>query len=416
MKFVNRKKELAELDRLSKKAGLGVFFGRRRVGKTRMLSRWCKKNNAAYTQSIEAASSLQITQVFDDIKKHLNMTVKPMTWAELFELFDLSTNDMKICIDEFPYLVESDPSLPSVFQKWLDHRKNKRIFIIVSGSSQKMMHGIFLNINAPLYGRAEKNILIEPMDYLSFCRACGLDTKSIESFVRFSMVGGIPKYWEFVEPGIDVVALAESLYFGYAPYMENEPFRLLADEKINGIIPVNLLEVIGRGSHKPSEMASRLEIPQTNLSRPLKLLSDMSIIKRDMPFGESTRTSKKVLYSISDPSIRFWFNVFSPHRSLWSSYSNPQKKRLLFEHASTVYEDHIRQKLVNASRYWESDIEFDAVNMQQDKLVVSEIKFKYLTNKEKKLLLGKLNESFLRTKLANKYKNVKFRIYDVGDL
>jgi hypothetical protein len=51
----------------------------------------------------------------------------------------------------------------------------------------------------------------------AFCQACGQKPKELESFEKFACVGGIPKYWEFVEPGQDAVALAEALYFDFAP-------------------------------------------------------------------------------------------------------------------------------------------------------------------------------------------------------
>src|SRR5665811_1992189 len=56
---------------------------------------------------------------------------------------------------------------------------------------------------------------------------------------------------------------------------------------------------------------------QSTLSRVLQLLLDTSVLVRDLPFGESVRSTKKTLYRIQDPTIRFWFRVYSPHRSRW---------------------------------------------------------------------------------------------------
>lgn len=44
---------------------------------------------------------------------------------------------------------------------------------------------------------------------------------------------------------------------------------------------------------------------------------DASILTRELPFGESLRSTRKILYRIEDPTTRFWSRVYSAHRSLW---------------------------------------------------------------------------------------------------
>ena len=77
-----------------------------------------------------------------------------------------------LCLDEFPYLVNSDPSLPSMLQRWLDHSQPKQSLLLLSGSSTRMMNDLFLNRSAPLYGRARKLVHVRPMSYAAFCGAC----------------------------------------------------------------------------------------------------------------------------------------------------------------------------------------------------------------------------------------------------
>src|SRR3990170_239837 len=100
-----------------------------------------------------------------------------------------------------------DDALPSQLQKWLDHAPPDGCLLILAGSSTRMMHDLFLHRATPLYGRAQKLLHVEPMDYTAFCQACGQDAGEMASFEKFACVGGIPKYWEFIETGQDVVAL-----------------------------------------------------------------------------------------------------------------------------------------------------------------------------------------------------------------
>lgn len=415
--FVNRSRELAELDAHAREGGLLVIFGRRRVGKTRLLTHWLGRRKGLYSQAIEAAVAQQLEQVVADVGHGLTSPVSPKNFAELLALLDQQAGDFILCLDELPYLVASDPSLPSVLQRWLDHRKKKRSSLILSGSSTRMMNDLFLNRAAPLFGRARKILDVAPMGYGAFCKACRQNPSSRDSFVRFAMVGGVPKYWELVHRGQSAVDLATELFFGSAPAMEFEPSRLLKDEGVTGLNAQAVLEAVGRGAPKPSEIAARLGVPQTNLSRLFQILLDARLLTRELPWGESVRTSKRTLYRISDPTLRFWFHVYSPHRSRWQTYSRAEQEKLLHDHASTVFEDQLRATWPEAGRYWDGTVELDVVREDaQGRLVVGEVKFGPVAKSAKATLLRAVEHRFSQTKLAQRYPKPKFELLDAGAL
>ena len=419
MEFVNRDAELRELDAAAKRGGLLVVFGRRRVGKTRLLRQWLEGRAGLYSQAIEAQRDLQIHQVFADLRPQLDTQLVPKTWPELFEILSLQKRPWILCLDEFPYLTAVDTSLPSRLQKWLDHSLPRGCLLILAGSSTRMMHDLFLHRAAPLYGRARKIIHVQPMDYPAFCDACDLRPGDPESFEKFACVGGIPKYWEFVESGQDAVALAETLYFDYAPYMEQEPQRLLRDEGVIGLNAVAVLEAVGRGAERPSEIAGRLGTAQTNLSRLLQQLLDTSILTRELPFGESVRSTKKVLYRIQDPTMRFWFRVYSPHQSRWRTYTAQEKRTLIHGHAATVFEDVCRTRFPGAQRYWEGNVELDLVAPDPDdrrRLLVVEVKWRRLTVAERKNVLRQLESKWSHCSLRTSHPKVRFDVLDASIL
>ena len=253
------------------------------------------------------------------------------------------------------------------------------------------------------------------MDYAAFCVACGQKPDDLESFEKFACVGGIPKYWEFVEARQDVVALVESLYFDFAPYMEQEPRRILRDEGVIGLNPVAVLEAVGRGAERPSEIASRLGTAQTNLSRLLQQLLDASILTRELPFGESVRSTNKTLYRIQDPATRFWFRVFSPHQSRWRTYGAAEKRKLIHDHAATVFEDFCRARHPGAQRYWESHVELDLVAPDPDdpkRLLVAEVKWRRLLVAERQNVLRQLQGKWSHCALRARHPNVRFDVLD----
>ena len=414
--FTNRTRELESLDASARVGGLVVLFGRRRVGKTRLLTHWLEKRSGFYSQAIEAAVPMQIEQTVRDIGSALPQGIQPKTWMEFFELLRYGPAETVLCLDEFPYLVASDPSLPSVVQRWLDHHRPEGFTLVLSGSSTGAMNDCFLNRAAPLYQRARKLIHLEPMDYAAFCGACGLDRSSRESFTRYALVGGIPKYWEFVEASATALDLAEELFFGRSAFLEDEPVRILREERIAGLTPLSVLEAVGRGASKTSEIAARLGTAQTNLGRTLQQLLDASLLEREIPFGESLRTTKKTHYRIGDPALRFWFRVYSPHRSLWHRLTIEEKTKLLHDHAATVFEDYCRSRHPDAARYWEAGAEFDFLRKDGDGVVVSEVKFKKLTAAEKTGLKKQLAEKWKSSAAAHRYPRATFEILDASEL
>ena len=257
---------------------------------------------------------------------------------------------------------------------------------------------------------------VEPMDYGAFCRACGSDPADARLFERFACVVASRNIGEFIADGSDVVKAASALYFDFASYMEQEPHRALRDEGIAGFNALALLEAVGRGAERPSEIASRMGTRQTNLGRLLQQLLDASILTRaKRPYGESIRSTKRVLYRIQDPATRFWFRVYSPHQSRWAGYTTAEKRQLIHTHAAGVFEDFCRARVPESRRYWESALEIDLVGPLPDDpetLLVAEIKWRRVATAERRRLLTALEAKWSRTAIAGRYPRARFDVID----
>lgn len=417
--FFNREIELSLIQENQGKACFGYVTGRRRVGKTAILLKACEKYGGFYHQAVEGAPQQQIEYLTNELKASLPIfhDVRPKSWNEFFTLLSRENLPPLLVFDEFPYWVASDPSLPSILQKWIDHSLVKqKTLLLVSGSSQTMLYSQFLRHESPLYGRASFHMHLQPLSYQWFCRALGYKMGQALSFSRFSLMGGVPHYWRLLKKS-KILSQVEDLYFRPGAPLAEEPQRLLRDENVSGNVPKSLLDLAGRGVAKPGEMASRLEMPQGNLSRPLAQLLELGLLHREMPLGESTRTSKKVLYSIRDPALAFYYGVYLSHRARWPGLSRKEKTLLVEQHVSRRWEDYCRLVHSGSSRYWEGDIEIDCIApLSGGKYLIAECKWKKLTQKNEDHLLQSLKEKFYRTKLTHKLKNVEFAILSKKDL
>ncbi|MFC1522765.1 ATP-binding protein [Elusimicrobiota bacterium] len=420
MTFWNRSKELELIKKRLRKGGFGYVTGRRRIGKTALLKKACEKFGGIYHQAVEGTPAQQILHLAEELAAKLGVfrEITPKTWSEFFSLLAREKLPGLVVFDEFPYWVEGDHTLASVLQKWIDHElPKKRTLILISGSSQSMLYDQMLNRSLPLYGRASFHLHLEPMSYGWFCRTLGFKVAKPESFARFSLVGGVPYYWKLMPKG-SMVDQAHELYFEPSAILSQEPASWIRDEGITGSLPKAILDLIGRGVAKPSELAARLGTPQGNLSRPLALLVELGLVSRELPFGESTRSTKRTHYAILDPALSFYFSTFLPHRSRWDALSKRKKGELLEMHASRQWEVFCRRSFRGSSRYWESGVEIDLVAATGEKghYLVAECKWSQLTESAKRSMLADLKARFLKTRLGRRAHSAQFKILSKDDL
>ena len=111
--------------------------------------------------------------------------------------------------------------------------------------------------------------------------------------------------------------------------LHREPDRLLLEEIPSALETRPLLDAIGAGAHRVSEIAGRLGRPATSMARPLDRLVSLGLVRRELPFGEDEKASKRALYRIADPFFRLWFRVVAPHRAQLASGTRASRRQLL---------------------------------------------------------------------------------------
>ncbi len=127
MNFINRDTELGFLNHKWRegKANFIIIYGKRRVGKTALIKQFIKDKPAVYFLADKRSALEQMKELgrilgafFNDshVKEH-GFT----DWLEVFRyLKEKNTKNLIFAIDEYPYLVEIDKAISSVFQKGWD--------------------------------------------------------------------------------------------------------------------------------------------------------------------------------------------------------------------------------------------------------------------------------------------------------
>lgn len=252
------------------------MYGRRRLGKSTLIKRVLSENDVYFLadrsegQHQRALLAKVIAQVFPDFEK-----LSYPDWESMFRAVNYRTDKrFTLCLDEFPYLVEQSPELPSVLQKLVDEKQLK-YNLVLCGSSQNMMYGLFLDSTAPLYGRADEIMRLTPIRLPYIQEALNLN--AMNAIEEYAIWGGVPRYWELRENRISLDDAMWHNILSVNGTLYEEPVKLFQDDVKDIVKTSTIMSYIGTGANRLSEIAARCNEPATNLSRPLKKLGKSSV-------------------------------------------------------------------------------------------------------------------------------------------
>lgn len=341
MDWQDRDAETTRLDRLvnRREGGLGVLWGRRRVGKTRLLVEWVAHRNGVYFVADESTPGLQRRRFAEAVTRAIPGfdEVEYRDWGSLLTRLarDASRTGFRgpFVIDELPYLVMASPELPATLQRFVDHEaRQAKLVLVVAGSSQRMMQGLVLDPKAPLFGRATEAFEVRPLAPKWLGPALGLRSP-LDIVASWNVWGGLPRYWELAAEFADRRAAVDGLVLDPSGPLHDEPARLLLEELPPAIGLRPILDAIGAGAHKVSEIAGRIGTPATSMARSMTRLVELGLVVRETPFGEPERSTKRAVYKLADPFLRLWFSLVAPKRALLHQVDRRARLALFDERA-----------------------------------------------------------------------------------
>ena len=403
-RFVDREQEMATLQSEYERDGsaLVVLYGRRRVGKTTLISEFIKNKKALFflaSEESESQNRLAFQEkAADFLNSNLLKNVEVKSWDVLFRAIMDSHFDSKpvIVLDEFQYLGKSNPAFPSVFQRiWEEILKDRQVMVILCGSLISMMQSQTLAYDSPLYGRRTAQIRLKQIPF-AYYHQFFPDKSRKELIEMYAVTGGVPKYIELFSQSKDIYGAIEKCVLNRSGYLYDEPYFLLQQEVSEVGSYFSIIKAIAAGNTKLSSIAGVLEVKSTSLTKYLKTLIDLDILEREVPVTEdSPEKSKKGLYKIKDNYLRFWFAFVYPNMSFIESghgriVMDKIRKSLVRNHIAFVYEDICRERMweINAEgvwpfyfsklgRYWDSKEEIDIAAIDPDgkNLILGECKY-----------------------------------------
>ena len=325
MKFINRERELDDLADLWQRPGaqLVIVYGRRRTGKTTLLTRFVQDKPHLFW----VADRFPAPTLLGDFSRaiyrleHPNMTPSSdftyPDWEMAFRALGLLAQERRVAVvlDEFPYAVEAESALPSLLQRLWDHElKQAQLFLVLCGSHIGMMERELMTYRAPLYGRRSGQLLVRPMDFAAL-RQFFPHWNPVQQVTAYAILGGIPSYWEQFEPSHTIEANIRERILNPNNFLCLEPQFLVYQELREPRNYLGILRAIAQGHRQMRDIAAASGVPRANLPRYLETLRDLHLVERRVPVTvRRPEKSRRGLYHLADNYLNFYFRFVAPYR------------------------------------------------------------------------------------------------------
>jgi uncharacterized protein len=389
MKFVDRQEELGFLQRQYEEPSFQFIplYGRRRVGKTRLVQEFIQNKPAIYFLADTVSEPEQLKTLGRSVGEYFRDMVLIeggfRDWEQFFRYVREKSEDTRLvlAIDEFPYLVSATRAISSIFQKGIDtHLKDTKIFLILLGSSVGMMEREVLLSKAPLYGRRTGSMKIEELKF-SALREFFPEADLKKRVAIYATFGTVPAYLEKVRPHESILRNIGEAILSRNTFLYNEVEFLLREELREPRDYYVILRAIAQGKRKLSEIMNDTGFDKAHLSRYLDILRSLGFVEKEVPVTEKSPDKSRLgLYRLHDRFFAFWFKYVLPNRGRLelgsADYVLRQIEETFDQHIGDAYEsicreiflDKARQgntPVTSIGRWWSKNEEIDLVALDE---------------------------------------------------
>jgi AAA+ ATPase superfamily predicted ATPase len=377
-------------------AQLLTMWGRRRVGKSALLSRFAGGKRAVYVYGTRIAESdilaglaLQAAELGRDT--YLRSAPFP-TWDHAFDYLEnlARTERLVVIFDGFPYLCDVTRGLDTLVQRWWDRvQHTSGLVLVLAGSAFSFMQGL-TGARGALHGRRTAQMEVEPFDYFDAAHFFP-DLSPVDRVRTYAFFGGVPAYLRHLDTGSSLAENVRSTLFAPGHVLFREAEELLRTEFHQEALYASILRAVAGGEQSPSDIARAVGRHSADeVFEHLRRLQNLHLLKREVPITEWDRLrGRRALYRLADPYLRAWFRFVLPYQSflqlgraldVWEKDVAPALDEFV---AATTWEEvcmqHLWRQLAagalparfsHLGRWWDGADEIDLVGLWDGKVTL----------------------------------------------
>ncbi|MBO4654309.1 MAG: ATP-binding protein [Bacteroidales bacterium] len=432
MKFYDRENELKILRtnwaQTKRRGRLTVLIGRRRIGKTTLLTKNAEDNSQPllYLYVSKDNERVLVRKFQETAEQVLGLQIYGQleTFAQFFEqLLKYGQKEhFTLVFDEFQNFLKVNPAIPSHIQDlWDRYHVKSKVNMVACGSIYNMMHKIFDNEDEPLYGRQDCRLNMQPFR-ISVLKQILQDHnpkyKAEDLLCLYALTGGVAKYvaWLMDAKATTKPKMLRWVTQASSPYLTEGTELIMSEFGKDYSNYLSILQLIAAGMTTQSEIDGAIG---KNTGAYLDNLEvEYSYIHRKQSLF-SKPGSRNIRWQLDDCFLRFWFRFILRNQALIEMERNDMLLELVErdyeQYSGLVLEQYFRQKWMEEERvtlvgnYWdrkgENEIDMIALNDIDKTAIVAEIK------RQKK----KINPTGLASKVTTLNKELaKYKVSQIG--
>ena len=365
-------------------------YGRRRVGKSELIVHFLRGKSAIYFVGKQAAADLQLREFMaaaaECLGEPLLAEVSVDGWAQAFRLVEQrwsGPGKLILALDEFQWMVEASPELPSVIQEAWDRRWRKGgIMLILCGSYLGFMEREVLGKKSPLFGRRTGQIPLKPFSHIEAALFHPQYSRQEQARTYF-VCGGLPFYLKCFSPALSLEQNIAALFFEETGQLRREAEFLLREELRELANYYSILMSLAEGKTTNSAISQRSGVGDRALQFYLTTLLDLGYVRKRHPLTGAAINVRQSRYVLDDPLLRFWFRFVFPNTSAIARLDPPQAIERLLRPTLDAYFGHCFELLCRESlpmlyakegvtasfevgEFWSTDAKIDVVGLRSD--------------------------------------------------
>ncbi|WP_440682512.1 ATP-binding protein [Cysteiniphilum halobium] len=398
MKFYNRDEELSLLHEVKQQSLLSAkmtfIVGRRRIGKTKLI-RQAFTGNMVYFFVSKKSENLLCSEFVEELKRELKIEIHGefRRFSDFFAyILELSKEiNFTLAIDEFQEFYYVNSAIYSDIQHlWDKHKDESKLNLVLSGSIYSLMHKIFEHSKQPLYGRANRKMMLKGFNIPTLVEIFQ-DHNALPSpenlLAFYTITGGVAKYVEiFIENQAFSLESILDVFFSHSSLFINEGRDVLIEEFGKEYTTYfSILSLIASSKTSRSEIESILGKSIGGYLEKLEITYNIIQTIKPIFAKPGSRIQK---YVINDHFLNFWFRFVYKYQSAIELENYDYIKEIIREDFATYSGRYLEEYMIDIlklkkqysqiGRYWErgnqNEIDIVAINERNREALIVEVK------------------------------------------
>ncbi len=329
--FVGRSEELASLKTFYDRgwhrgAGFLLLYGRKGVGKTRLLEQFLHEEGVAdyfYWQAPPGDAAIQLQEFSQALLRYDPAQTGPpspnftfFSWREaldyLAQIAQRTSVTKLFILEGFTELCHQSMGVSSYFQHAWDHRLKEiaNLRLIITGSHVSTMIREVLAYSAPLYFRANANLHLKPLPYTVLLDLFP-DRSAEERMAIYAITGGGSTYLSHFVQTPDLPTAVDRLCFSPDSSFFADVETLFDQRLEEPAMCRSILEALSDGPATPEGLSLRLGIPYDDLQQHLYFLRLLKLME-DSRSVHDPIASLRIRHTLAEPSLHFYYQHLKP--------------------------------------------------------------------------------------------------------